>query len=543
MDQVRAEVTTLTEAERTQISKTGFRDPVFFLKFFLSHMFPSDIPWFHRGIIAIITRRTDFLLKYGELDLIVQHFVYKEDQSRIDSPEYPIFHVRYDENGVAIAIDLDITRYTQCIVPRGYSKTTLVGIGIMLWLVYYQECKFPLYVSETKEHAETQLQNVKDEIEYNERFLLVFGRIHPENSSKLKWTNKFFQTVTGICCAARGRGGQIRGMNVKSQRPDCVLFDDLEDEESVSTIEQRTKAVAWFYKALKPVLPKLDPKARMIGLGTLLHPQCLLMTLAKDPEWTTIRFGAIDRNGNPLWALMMSLSDIEREKRSYAMVGQLAAFYMEYLSMIRDDDSAKFKERYIIRKPVPIDIIAKAIVIDPAISEQLGADGSSIAVVGMTAGGILPILDFWWQVGATPREQIDKYFDMALQWDCNQHGVESIAYQAALIHLMREEMFRRGRYFEITPITHGQKKDERILGVLQPRYAAGYVIHTKVFPELETQLLEYPKGKKDGPDAVAMAITLLDPYAASAADPSKNLADDSYPPLEELFGGEWRSHT
>ena len=65
-------------------------------------------------------------------------------------------------------------------------------------------------------------------------------------------------------------------------------------------------------------------------------------------------------------------------------------------------------------------------------------------------------------------------------------------------------------------------------GALAPRYKAGYVTHERLFPELKTQLLDWPNGKKDCPDAVAMAVTLLDPYAAQAADPEVDLGDDQY---------------
>jgi hypothetical protein len=51
------------------------------------------------------------------------------------------------------------------------------------------------------------------------------------------------------------------------------------------------------------------------------------------------------------------------------------------------------------------------------------------------------------------------------------------------------------------------------LGVLQGRYASGYITHDRNFPELETALQDWPNGKMDYPDAVAMAITLLGDFA------------------------------
>ena len=138
---------------------------------------------------------------------------------------------------------------------------------------------------------------------------------------------------------------------------------------------------------------------------------------------------------------------------------------------------------------------------------------------------------------------------MKVRWQCTHAGVEAIAYQKALIHLIKEEMFRKSRiygnaaYFECTPITYNNDKDKvtRVQGVLAPRYSAGYITHQHRFPDLEGQLEDWPLGKLDGPDAIAMAVTLLDP-AAGAAIPAGmgRVADtDEWIPLMEQVGGDW----
>jgi hypothetical protein len=79
--------------------------------------------------------------------------------------------------------------------------------------------------------------------------------------------------------------------------------------------------------------------------------------------------------------------------------------------------------------------------------------------------------------------------------------------------------------------------------VLAPRYAAGYITHQRRFVDLEGQLQDWPYGKVDGPDAVAMAITLLDPYAGTALGSDligKKLGADEWISDEELIGGSWR---
>lgn len=544
----------LTEKERRAVAAKAYANPAYFARFFLSDKFCKPMPWLHRGILAILTRRTDFLLEFGEeewgnedtgyttgvwderqLNKIVSHFVNNEGK--------PVFTIVRNEVGNIARLDMDVRKFNMTMIPRGFSKTTLVGLACILYWILYEECRFPLYVSEAGDHAKTQLRNLRDEIEFNERVIAIFGNIVPDRTDPQKWTDEFFQTTTGICCAARGRGGQVRGLNVKGQRPDRVVGDDIEDEESVSTDVQREKVKKWFFKSLKPVLPKMDKSASIYMLGTLLHHDSLLATLRKDPEWNSIVFGAVDNDGEAMWEDNMSLEDLEREKLSFARNGQLAEFYLEYMSLAKDDDTAVFAQKAIYHRPyTKEECIARAIAIDPAISDKATADFCAFAVMGITDKGVLPLLDFYMERGMSPREQIDKYFELAIKWDCNKYGVEAIAYQAALIHLMREEMFRKKRYFEIIKITHGKKKDDRIRGILAPRYAAGYIPHSRPFPDYEAQLVDYPNGKIDGPDVVSMAVSLLDPYAAAAADPEVDLGDDEYPDLDEVFGGEeWRS--
>ena len=542
----RTEAAELSPEEISTILELTYSDPVQFCKTFLDHKFPKEIPWVHRGILAIATRQTDFLVKYGDLDKIIRHFVWKEDPDDEKSPEHPIFHPVVGKDGSIVSLDLDYTKYSLLMMPRGFSKTTLVGQAVVLYYILFREKDFIVYLSETSGHSEMQLNNVKAELEGNALIKTVFGNLVPDRYDTRKWTAKMFETLTDVVVVCRGRGGQVRGLNHKGRRPDCILFDDVEDKESVKTEEQRLKTRDWMYSDVMPALPAMNEESTIIGLGTLLHPEALLQVLMRDPEWTSMVFSAIDRDGDPLWADNMTLEDLAKKKKSYALAGRLSSFYMEYMSTIRAEETQKFKKSFFIIDPfIRQEMIAIAQVIDPAISEEEGSDFCSIANVGMSEKGLIGVLDTWAKVGALPREQVDMFFEMSSRNGATLHGVESIAYQKALVHLIREEMFRKHRYFEIESISHGNTgKDERILGVLQPRYANNYVIHARRFPELETQLLDYgnPGSKKDLPDVVAMAITLLDPYAAAAADPERDLGDDEAPPLIEVMGGDWREY-
>lgn len=532
----------LSKDEALALLKAFYEDPVFFCKIILPHWFPKDIPWVHRGIMAILYLRTGFLSKYGELDKIYEHFVWRPEPDKADGPIVHLFEWTPDGKGLT----LNVTPYTLLMIPRGFSKTTHVNAWV-LWNAGFKEFRFPMYLGETQTHAETQLNNVRLELESNSRFRAIFGELKPEQRKGYKWTQDILQLANGVIIGARGRGSQVRGTLVDGQRPNRLLGDDLENAESVSTAEQREKTVKWFFGDALPALPEMDPQAGAVLMGTLLSSEALLAKLRTLPDWNTVVLGASINPGalneEALWPLRMSLGKIELKKQSYARVGQMTTFYLEYYNTVRGDEGRKFKSHYIIIKPSPEDYIHRALACDPAISDKADADFFALACVGRSDRGRIGILDVWGERGVLPRRQVDLFFEWRAKWGKPRfNGIESVAYQAALVINVREEMFRRHDYFEVTPILHGRtKKTERVEGILAPRYAAGYIDQVRHFPMYEGQLLDWPNGKKDLPDVVSMAIALLDPTAAMVIDPEKDNGKDEYPDLDDVLKGDWRA--
>lgn len=532
------------------VLKSWYEDPVLCFRTALPAWFPRKIPWVHRGIMALVLQRTDFLTKFGtenyaeepdaewtpeELDLIIRYFTYKENPDDPESPELPLFS--YD----GTAVHLTTSRFMQVMMPRGFSKTTLFN-ALVLFCIVFRLANYIVYLSETAGHAEQQLGNIKREIESNEVLLEVVGPQAPERNDPEKWTGNYIEILNGPTVQALGRGGQVRGKNSRGRRPDIILLDDVEDKESVATPEQRSKTLTWLLSDVKPALPRRGGK--IFILGTLLHADAMMMQIARDPSWVTCRFGAMLPDGSPLWRAQMTEKEWLRERKTYALHGQLPQFYMEYQSQIHvDADSRKFKTENM--KVIPRErgeFVLTAMAMDPAISEKKQADAATISVVGMTQRGIIHLIDQWGKRGANPRELIDHYFRLHFLHNVDLHGVESIAYQAALIHLLQEEMSRASRafggraFFAITPITHSVQKVARIEGILVPRYAAGYITHERRFPELESEALDWPNGKKDHLDSLAMAISLLDPVATiPAPEEMIDAAPGSWRQINEEF--------
>jgi len=541
--------------DKAPLIQAFLADPVLMARVVVPHWFPKEMPWVHRGIIALALRRTDFLLAFGEeswaegegkwteegLEKIVKHFHHKGR---------PLFTINRDAEGRPTSVDLVVSDKMIVVMPRGFAKTTLFKF-IQLYKILFGLTEFLVYISETGPHAAAQVEDIKRELGENEKVLALWGDLVPSRMDREKWTEGEIETRTGVFVVCRGRGGQVRGLNRNSMRPSDILFDDLEDLESTDTEHQREKCLKWFRSDVERAKRLVGRPTQFFGIGTILHHEALIPLLMRDDDWIVVVFGAVV-DGEALWPLAMSLEKIEKEKQGYASTGSLASFYREVMSTLIADETRSFRPEYIQHKPHDRkDFIAVALAMDPAISKSKNASKCAFGVVGMTNAGRLVVLEALGRRGMSPREQIDEYFSLALKWQTTNHGIEAIQYQESLIHLMQEEMFRKAQRHgpaaylgEIVAIRHSadKNKEGRIKGVLATRYASGYITHDRVFKEYETSLLDFPSSTLDIPDAVAMAVTLLDDFAGMAGGDA--FTDETKTPsLDEdlgIFEGDWR---
>lgn len=508
----------LSDEEKALLRKRYYLDPVAFMQEVLSDWFFTPLNWMHRGYLAIILRRTDFLPKYGELDKIIKNFVYKKDPWDKTEKGKPLFSLNPDGS-----VSLTISRNTEIMMPRGIGKTTVAN-GAHVFIGCFKEWNFVLKIGETINHSCTQLENCRKQFEYNNKLKSIFGELKGNG----RWAQDIFQLSNGFTMAATGRGGQVRGRNVDGARPDFIHLDDVEDQESVSTPEQRNKTLEWFMGDVLPARGKLKNTSTILLNGTLLHNEALLVKLGRDPTFTTIVLSVLDADGNPVFPEYMDAEKIQMEKDTYIRQGKLDRFYLEYFNQLVNEDTMALPPKLINRETLSRPI-ARALAHDPAISKKKSADEAAFAVVGLYPAGHFQIEYVDGFRGMTPQEARDKFFELRRLWAepdipffC---GLETVAYQEALYDLITEKMYADGDYFLLEKLKFNQEKGARILGQLQPRYRAGLLHHRREFPVYEAEMREFPAGHDDQLDVVAMALSMLQPLYASAAE--KTL-DSSY---------------
>lgn len=547
---------TFTREEALATARACYEDPVLFCITFLPDLFPPPagevrpvLPWFQRGLLAILTGKVDFLEKYGEVEKIISNFVLvkeeydPEEGKKVEHVVGQIFH--RDSVGRLV---MDLAQHTVLIFARGFAKTTVAGVAVPLYNTVYQDVQFTLYVSHAEDHAVMQLDNAKRQIESNARLIAVFGNLKPARTDIERWSSRLYETTTGITAAARGAGGQVRGLMHNGNRPQLVLVDDLEDREEVKSETARKNIRSWFMADLKPVLPKMDPKARIVVLGTLTHADCLLEHLKDDPQWSVVQMGVYDREGELLWPRNMDEPKIASEERSFTNMGELSQFYMEYHSKHMASEAQLFhQERF--QYGIPEErLMAMALAMDPAISEKVTADKTVIALAAVTIRGNIVILDMWGKRTGDEDEKLNEYFGMIRRWNMmaygNKFGIESVAYQAALANSCRNRMFKEQIFFEIDPLTGKNNKIARIKGTLVPPHRSGHLWFARKFHELEQELVLFREDGShkhdDWPDAAAMAVKMLAEFAAFNTPAELPEEEKILTPLEDILDGGFR---
>lgn len=162
--------------------------------------------------------------------------------------------------------------------PRGHAKSTFVSFAFPLWCICYGYKQTIIVISCSADMARLFLTRIREELEFNELIIKVFGKL--QGSSK--WNNSEILTSTGVYCVGKGAGQQMRGLNFKS-RPDLVIIDDLESEESVATETQRATLDKWFSSA---VMKMGSPNCDFFFIGTVLSYDSLLYKLLTLPTYS-----------------------------------------------------------------------------------------------------------------------------------------------------------------------------------------------------------------------------------------------------------------
>jgi len=293
-------------------------------------------------------------------------------------------------------------------VFRGGGKST---IGLIIKPIHFALFK-PIgdisLISKSESFVLNEInRKIKAEFENNEKLIQFFG-----NQKTEKWSESYFVLKNGIAFEGMGIGGQLRG-----GRRGLIMLDDLEDEETAISEEQRDKLRRRINKEL---IPKLLPEAEMAYFGTPIHQLAYIHQIITTPDngWHKRIYSAYVDNkqtsGSERWGEMFPHDRLQMIK---ATMGS-NYFSGEYLCNPIADENVPIKEgqiKYWTKLPKSFSCV---LTLDPAYSEDNTSDYKVAVVVGIDKEGNhylfdyirthAPMLQYWEQV-ATLYQQWKKY--------------------------------------------------------------------------------------------------------------------------------------
>lgn len=291
------------------------------------------------------------------------------------------------------------------------------------------------------------------EIDQND---IIREKLNPNGKAKLAATS--ITTETDSILHLRSKDSMIRGLHVGA-----VVCDDLPDESSLYSQEQREKLHEVFYGSITPIV---EPFGYLCVLGTPYSATDIYGDLKKDGRFKVFEYPAVFPNGQLLAPDRLTFKRLTEERKS---LGTLV-FNREYLVVPIADTSTIFPYEFLKRsirgmehisfandiESYPIKLVRVVVGCDFAISGNVGADYTVYTVWGMDAHGLIYLINIFREQGASHDLQVNKLIEFNARYKPNKSVCESNGFQRILAGMAKERGLVNVEEF-IT--TEGNKKD------------------------------------------------------------------------------------
>ena len=323
-----------------------------------------------------------------------------------------------------------------------------------------------------------------------------------------------------------GKGGSVRGRIWGTKRPDIVILNDIQDPADMDSDLIPEKDWDWF---LSDIL-YLGKATRIFIIGNDIGARCVIERViahAKPLRFETMRVGIATfleddgvtvTVGEPTWPQRHTKEEILEGYLNMKSLGKADHYMREKMCvniapLSRPLDSNKLVmydphgEEFI--KDFKDAVITT--VVDPAISKKKTADPSVVLTVADAKNGRRYVLDVDFK-RRNPNELVDDIFKSVSKFSPTSVGIETVAYQQALVVMLENE--RRSRElpfdaFKVVEIHTRQNKELKIAGRLQPMLQAGLIcvpVGASWLPAFKQQIDSFPDGEHDDMiDALSMA--------------------------------------
>lgn len=427
-------------------------------------------------------------------------------------------------------------RLVNLICFRGASKTTRLRTFASKRIAYGIS-RTILYIGASERDAIRSVTWLRNQVERNSlwrnAFSLKPGKKWEETQIEIEHVG-FGHTIWVL---AAGISGSLRGINFDDYRPDLIIVDDPQTDETAATTEQREKVADLILGAVRnSLVPQSEePNAKLAMAITPQHGEDVSQQALVDPEWVSRvipcwTVGTLDlpiHRQMSSWEERFPTLELRAEKQNALRRNKLSIFMREKECKITSKESSIFLPTWLnVRQEAAPRGHVAVLGIDPVPppSERQMAKGLEgkdweAHYVWARVGDQYHLLDRARNRGHDPSWSIATAFRLMREWRCIRMVFDAVAYQRTMKWIFEEAMKRQRIWYQVVPIADGMKKYARITGVLNGLATNGKLWIGPEHTEFATQFNDYGPlygGHDDDLDASALALQdLSNPYLDS----------------------------
>jgi len=398
---------------------------------------------------------------------------------------------------------------------RGSGKSTLMTMAFPIWAIISEmKAKYILIVSQTQPKAQTLLGHIRNELENNEALKFDMGPFVEERSG---WNSvSLLLKQYGAKITAMSIDQSARSTRHLNHRPDIIIIDDAEDGDSVKTQENRDKL---YGKLVSDFIPAGHKQTKIVVIGSILHPDCLVNRLQKRIGEGKIngiskKYPIIDGDDNSMWS--GKFPDMESINAEKARGIPDREWQIEYMLNYVPEADQIIKEEWIKYED---DLTFKSFskqysisAVDPAVTEEKTSDYTAIVsgeVYKDRKTSMLRVLPFPINRKMEAPEIIETIINQSLllgNGSPTRMCVEGVSAQKYLIQMLQNTY--QLPVEEFSP--EGQDKKARLMTVSGFIKSGRVVFPRKGCETLLNQMLNLGHGEHDDLcDALVMLIMMV----------------------------------
>jgi len=390
-------------------------------------------------------------------------------------------------------------------LPRGFGKTMLIKIFI-IYCILFTKKQFILIICGTQTKANNIITDIMSML--SERNVQkIFGDWKLGAETDRQDLKRFGFRGRNIILMGSGAESDIRGITLENQRPDIMIFDDIQTREDADSETVSKNIETWM---VGTAMKAKSPHGCLFVFIANMYPtkHSLLRKLKHNPTWTKFIAGGILADGTSLWEDLQPIKQLLKEFENDLAMGRPEVFYAEVLN---DEDASVNNLVDLSKLPVysiPDDELHQGnfIVIDPS-NDKVNSDAVSIMYFEIHQN--VPVCKEIKEGRLSPGDTIREALKIALRRNCRLIAVESNAYQYSLLYWFGFMCTQLGiiGIEAVEVYSGGYSKNSRILNMFKQLLAGEIQIHPSQKAQVNIQISQFNPLKRDNTDGLLDCLT------------------------------------